>query len=166
MVNHLWSAVLLASLVISAARVHAQSQAEMNAGARADFLKADAELNQIYEALLKKLPNTVAKEKLKQTQRAWIAFRDAEAAFEADEAGRGTMAAALLYGTKTELTEQRTKQLKSRLEERASPDEKDSVATSPTPVPTSSPSKPAAAPKPTSISLDRKSTTLMNDEAN
>jgi uncharacterized protein YecT (DUF1311 family) len=53
-----------------------------------------------------------SKEKLKQSQRAWLAFRDAEAEFE----GRGgTMAPTLRYATKTELTQRRIKQLKTRL---------------------------------------------------
>jgi uncharacterized protein YecT (DUF1311 family) len=45
-------AVILASLLIS--RIHAQTQAAMNAQARAEFEKVDAELNKTYEALLKK----------------------------------------------------------------------------------------------------------------
>jgi uncharacterized protein YecT (DUF1311 family) len=87
----------------------------MNAEARADFMKADAELNKTYEALLKKLSDAGSKEKLKQSQRAWLVFRDAEAAFEADEARGGTMAPTLRYTTMTELTEQRIKQLKTTL---------------------------------------------------
>ena len=86
----------------------------MNAQARTEFAQADAELNKTYEALLKKLPDAEGKEKLKQSQRAWLAFRDAEAAFAADEARGGTMAPTLRYATMTELTEQRTKQLKTR----------------------------------------------------
>jgi uncharacterized protein YecT (DUF1311 family) len=42
-------------------------------------------------------------------------LRDAEAAFAADEARGGSMAPTLRYATMTELTEQRTKQLKARL---------------------------------------------------
>ena len=76
--------------------------------------QADAELNKTYEALLKKLLDAEGKEKLKHSQRAWLAFRDAEAAFAADG---GTMAPTLRYATMTELTEQRIKQLKLHLEE-------------------------------------------------
>jgi uncharacterized protein YecT (DUF1311 family) len=104
--------VSVLSLLLSLAPLHAQTQAEMNAEAHADFVKADAELNKTYEALLKKLPDAESKEELKQSQRAWLAFRDAEAEFD----GRGgTMAPTLRYATMTELTEQRTKQLKTRL---------------------------------------------------
>jgi uncharacterized protein YecT (DUF1311 family) len=106
---------VLFSLLVPVAQMHAQTQAAMNAEARADFKKADAELNKTYEALLNKLPDAGRKEKLKQSQRAWLVFRDAEAAFAAGP--RGTMAPTLRYASMTELTEQRIKQLKSHLEE-------------------------------------------------
>jgi len=57
----------------------------MNAQARADFERADSERNKTYEALLTKLSDTESKQKLKESQRAWLAFRDAEAAFAADQ---------------------------------------------------------------------------------
>ena len=107
-------AALLISLLIPLAQIQAQTQAAMNAEAHAEFERTDAELNKTYEALLKKLPDAESKEKLKQSQRAWLAFRDAEAACAADEARGGSMAPTLRYATMTELTEQRTKQLKAR----------------------------------------------------
>jgi uncharacterized protein YecT (DUF1311 family) len=70
-------------------------------------VQADAELNRIYGALLTKLPDAEGKEKLKQSQRAWLAFRDAEAAFVADQARGGSMAPTIRYQTMTELTHQR-----------------------------------------------------------
>ena len=57
----------------------------MNRQAAKDFEKVDGERNRTYEALLAKLPDAEGKEKLKQSQRAWLAFRDAEAAFAADQ---------------------------------------------------------------------------------
>ena len=106
-------AALLTWLLIPVAQTCAQTQAAMNAQARAEFQQADAELNKTYKALLAKLPDAENKEKLKQSQRAWLAFRDAEAEFE----GRGgTMAPTLRYATKTELTQQRIKQLKATSE--------------------------------------------------
>jgi uncharacterized protein YecT (DUF1311 family) len=74
-------ATLLIWLLIPVAEIHAQTRAAMNAQARAEFEKADADLNKTYDALLAKLPDAEGKEKLKQSQRAWLAFRDAEAAF-------------------------------------------------------------------------------------
>jgi uncharacterized protein YecT (DUF1311 family) len=108
---------LVIPLFIAAMQVQAQTQAAMNAQARADFKRTDAELNKTYEAVLKKLPDDESKQKLKESQRAWLAFRDAEAAFAADEAHGGSMAPTLRYETMAELTEQRITQLKSHLEE-------------------------------------------------
>jgi uncharacterized protein YecT (DUF1311 family) len=108
---------LLIPLFIPVAQSYAQTQAAMNAQARAEFEKADAELNKTYEALLTKLPDAASKQKLKESQRAWLAFRDVEAAFAADQARGGSMAPTIRYETMTELTQQRIKQLKSHLEE-------------------------------------------------
>ncbi len=108
-------AALPVSLFIPVAHIHAQTQAGMNAQARADFERADAELNKTYETLLTKLPDAEGKEKLKESQRGWLAFRDAEAAFAADQARGGSMAPTIRYEVMAELTQQRIKQLKDRL---------------------------------------------------
>ena len=110
-------AALLVSLLVSVTQIQAQTQVATNPEAHADFVKADAELNKTYEALLKKLPDAESKEKLKQSQRAWLAFRDAEAAFAADQARGGSMAPTIRYETMAQLTQQRIKQLKLHLEE-------------------------------------------------
>jgi uncharacterized protein YecT (DUF1311 family) len=101
-------------LLIPVAEIHAQTQAAMNAQARAEFERADADLNKTYDALLAKLPDTEGKEKLKQSQRAWLAFRDTESAFAADQVRGGSMAPTIRYETMTELTQQRIKQLKAK----------------------------------------------------
>jgi uncharacterized protein YecT (DUF1311 family) len=106
---------LLVSLPVPVAQMHAQTQVAMNAQARAEFAKANAELNKTYEALLAKLPDAEGKQKLKESQRAWLIFRNAEAAFAADQTRGGSMAPTIRYETMTELTQQRIKQLKSRL---------------------------------------------------
>ena len=93
--------------------VHAQTQAEMNAQARKDFERVDAELNRIYQSLLAKLADTEAKNKLRESQRAWLAFRDAEAAFAADQVRGGSAAPVLRWTSMTQMTEQRIKQLKA-----------------------------------------------------
>src|SRR2546423_6409408 len=74
------------SLLSCLAPLRAQTQAQINAQARADFAKADVDLNKTYQSVLAKLPNA-EKQKLKESQRAWIASRDAEAASAAKEAG-------------------------------------------------------------------------------
>jgi uncharacterized protein YecT (DUF1311 family) len=102
-------AAVLVSLLIPVAQIHAQTQAAMNAQARAEFEQVDAELNKTYEALLTKLADAESKEKLKQSQRAWLAFRDAEAAFVADRTRGGSMAPTVRYETMTKLTQQRIK---------------------------------------------------------
>ncbi len=151
-------AAILASLLIP--QIHAQTQAEMNATAREDFARADADLNKTYQAALKKLPDAGSKQKLKEAQRAWIASRDAEATRAADEVRGGSMAPTLRYETMTELTRQRIKQLETRLTSNAAPDEKDASTPSPKPTATSSASaqesdKEPAAPNPSSVSPDK-----------
>ena len=57
---------LAACLCFALGSVHAQTQAEMNAQARAEFEQADVELNKTYEALsnkLRMLEETKAKRK-------------------------------------------------------------------------------------------------------
>jgi uncharacterized protein YecT (DUF1311 family) len=64
-----------------------------------------------------KVPDAEGKEKLKQSRRTWLAFRDAEAAFASDQARGGSLAPTIRYETMTELTHQRIKQIKVHLEE-------------------------------------------------
>ncbi len=44
-------------LLLPLAPLHAQTQASMNAEARADFQRADADLNKTYQSVLAKLPD-------------------------------------------------------------------------------------------------------------
>ena len=104
---------LLIPLFIPVAQIHAQTQAAMNAQAGAEFARVDAELNSTYAALMAKLPDAESKRKLKESQRAWIAFRDAEAAFAADQLRGGSAAPVLRWTSMTQTTEQRVKQLKA-----------------------------------------------------
>src|SRR4029077_637382 len=77
---------------------------------------ADADLNRTYQAVLAKLRDAQSKQKLRETQRAWIASRDAEAARAAKEAEGGSMAPTLRYTTMTDLTQKRITELKAMLE--------------------------------------------------
>jgi uncharacterized protein YecT (DUF1311 family) len=115
-------------LLISMAQIHAQTQAAMNAQAHAEFKQADAELNKTYQAPLAKLPDAQSKQKLKEIQRGWIASRDADAARAADQTRGGSMALTIRYETMTELTRQRTEELKAMLEKATS--DKGSASTS------------------------------------
>lgn len=104
--------VLLATL----GAAFGQSKMEMNAEARADFEKADRQLNVVYGKVQKRL-DVEGRGKLRIAQRTWIAFRDAEAELHADtEARGGSMAPLILFGTMTRLTEARTKQLEEFLQ--------------------------------------------------
>ncbi len=84
----------------------------MNEKSLADFNKADATLNATYKKLLGKV-DAEGKKKLVASERAWVAYRDAEATFEADQAARGGTMAPLVYNeTCVQLTEARIKELK------------------------------------------------------
>jgi uncharacterized protein YecT (DUF1311 family) len=107
---------LVIPLFIAAMQVQAQTQAAMNAQARAEFERADADLNKTYQSVLAKLPTVESKQKLRETQRAWIASRDAEAARAAGEADGGSIAPTIRYETMTHLTEERVNELKTMLE--------------------------------------------------
>src|SRR5262245_50613582 len=109
-------ASLLISLLVSVASIDGQTQAEMNKEARADFARADAELNKTYQTVLAKL-SAAERLKLKETQLAWVASRDTEAADAAKEAEGGSMAATLRYETMTELTRKRITELKAMIDE-------------------------------------------------
>lgn len=100
-------------LLLPAAR--GQSQAEMNTAAAESFKKADKELNEVYAKVLGVMDDE-AKERLKKSQRAWIAFRDAEAAFRADAAARGGSMWPLIHeGTRGKLTGERVRRLREYL---------------------------------------------------
>ncbi len=75
---------------------------------------ADRELNQVYEQLRHKL-NKTRQAKLKKAQRAWIAFRDTTAEFEASEAEGGSMYPLVYQVTQAEMTEKRVGELKQIL---------------------------------------------------
>ena len=86
----------------------------LHASAEGDDLRAaDAELNAVYQKALNAMPDSEAKEKLRETQRAWIAYRDAEIALYA---AMGTGGGGLKI-TQTELTEERTKRLRGITED-------------------------------------------------
>lgn len=106
---------LLAILALTLSVATAQTQGEMNAGAGADFEKSDRELNAVYKQVHTGL-NDESREKLKAAQRAWIAFRDAEAEFRADRVARGgSIYSMILFEEKKRLTDIRIKELKELL---------------------------------------------------
>src|SRR5262249_19234803 len=76
----------------------------------------DAELNKTYQSVLAKLPTAESKQKLRKTQRAWVASRDAEGTSAAGEAEGGSMAPTLRYGRMRNLTQERIKELNAMLD--------------------------------------------------
>lgn len=103
---------------------NASSTVEMNYCADQDYEAADKALNAAYQKALKALPemavadserfNAKAWEKvLRASQRAWIAYRDAECQEHVPMFwGGGTGTTAAVIGCLTELTKARTKELK------------------------------------------------------
>ena len=66
------------------------SMAELSDCAQADYKQADARLNSVYKKLRNKLDDT-GKKLLRDAQRAWIKYRDAECAWAIDSARGGSM---------------------------------------------------------------------------
>lgn len=105
---------------------NAMSTYEMNACALKDFEKADAALNAVYQRAIKSVPEMATEkpfdaksweEALRKSQRAWLAYRDAECKDHVPmhwTGGSGTNADVL--GCMSTLTEARTKELKDRYE--------------------------------------------------
>lgn len=110
----LWSLACLLTLAL-AAPLHAQSQHELNEEAAREAARADKVLNQVYKQVLAACDAEGAK-LLKESQRAWIAYRDAEASVAADEARGGSMAPMLYSYAIASLTDERVKRLKKTLE--------------------------------------------------
>ena len=110
--------VAFAAQTAFAREERAQSQSEMNMEAADSFRRADATLNKVYQKVMAALDEE-AKGKLKAAQRAWVAFRDAQAQFEADEARGGSMAPLLYEGARATLTNLRIKELQRILKQRA-----------------------------------------------
>ncbi|TPG41710.1 lysozyme inhibitor LprI family protein [Flavobacterium pectinovorum] len=95
----------------------AQTQVEMNQTAIQNLAKADNELNQVYKKLVKKL-NEKEKKLLITTQKNWIKFRDSKCEFEKEEYNGGSIQPLIYYTCLAQCTNDRTKELKSNLEDR------------------------------------------------
>lgn len=91
----------------------AQNQQEMNRQAADEAEKADQNLNCVYQKALSTLDSDGQK-LLRTSQRAWVAYRDADAASAADEMRGGSASPLLSDGTKAALTRERTKLLVER----------------------------------------------------
>lgn len=99
------------------------TQMEMTYCAEQDFAEADEQLNAQYKVTRQAMKDWdgdamdglgSAADALLASQRAWLAFRDAQCAFYGYQARGGTMEPMLIYGCQAELTRQRTLQLKEQ----------------------------------------------------
>lgn len=116
--NLRWVVVCGVCLAGAVTPVQAQSQSEMNRESWVDFTKADAVLNKVYQEVLATLEEA-DKKQFVAAQRAWLAYRDAQAAYEADLEARGGSMRPLIYnGACTRLTEARVKEMKQALSRR------------------------------------------------
>jgi uncharacterized protein YecT (DUF1311 family) len=105
---------------------NASSTAELNACAEKALEKVDAELNQVYQRALKSIPDMATdppydakswEKALRESQRAWIAFRDAECSNHVAMFWTGGSGATVdILGCIEEKTKARIKELKERYE--------------------------------------------------
>jgi uncharacterized protein YecT (DUF1311 family) len=95
----------------------AMSQAAMDACAQSDFHNADNELNQVYQALVQKIKaDSAATESLKNSERAWLLFRDAQMkALHPHPNQEGSVSPMCRSSQMAELTLQRVKALQAML---------------------------------------------------
>ena len=112
---HAW--LLFAGLLLTLPQGAAQTQSKMNQDVCAQYKQADQALNTTYSKVLKeyaKDPEFLSQ--LKQAQRAWVAFRDAHLAARFPKANKqteyGSAYPACRCALLTEITQERTKQLK------------------------------------------------------
>jgi uncharacterized protein YecT (DUF1311 family) len=92
----------------------AQSQVELTDRANQDLQKADKELNTVYKQVMLSLDDA-GKEALKQSQVAWIKYRDLCAKSECDAEEGGSIQPMLIAIANTELTREKTKRLRGML---------------------------------------------------
>ena len=108
---------LASSLIMTASAYALDCQnpvttADMSQCAAIDYQKADEELNAVYQQLRSMLDEP-GKLLLRDTQRAWIPYRDAECARMADTFRGGTMAGLAHLSCMSEMTSRRSTELRT-----------------------------------------------------
>ena len=98
----------------------AATQLEMNNCAHQEYVKADAEMNRVYKQLISVLAADQAKDqtKLREAQRAWVKYRDANCESESSLNEGGTIYPMVYDMCLASMTEERTKRLKDMLADR------------------------------------------------
>ena len=92
------------------------TQSDLDVCAARGLNQADEELNVSYQQVLDRLKNGEATKLLMTSQRAWLAFRDAECAFQASASAGGTIYPMVISQCREALTRQRSQQLKAYLQ--------------------------------------------------
>ena len=95
----------------------AQSQAEMNICWGKEYKAADTKLNATYQEFMSKLDES-EKVQLKNTQLAWLKYRDANCEFVADRYKGGSMRPMIAAICLADVTNNRTTELKAQMKER------------------------------------------------
>jgi uncharacterized protein YecT (DUF1311 family) len=96
---------------------NAVSDPDLRACASKEFTAADKRLNDVYSKL-NKLLDPEGQRKLREAQRAWIKYRDANAEFSGDINRGGSAEILNIIGAKTLMTNQRVKELEEEIEVR------------------------------------------------
>src|SRR5919112_5626239 len=91
------------------------SQAEATACAHREYKAADAELNKVY-GLLAGVLDAEEKASLKESELAWIKYRDSTCVFESSQYKGGTMRGMIESFCLTRVTKARTAELKEQYE--------------------------------------------------
>jgi uncharacterized protein YecT (DUF1311 family) len=82
---------------------------------RFNYLYADAELNEIYQSLMKQLNTDSARTALKSAEMAWIKYRDATCKYETDSVRSGRFGSVFKIGCLVGETKERVAKLKEYL---------------------------------------------------
>jgi uncharacterized protein YecT (DUF1311 family) len=109
MKRKMWVAL---TAILLASPAFAQTQSAMNADAAKAAKTADQGLNTQYTAVMAKL-SAPSRLLLRDAQRSWIGFRDAQCKFEASGVKGGSAYPMVYSGCMKRLTDDRTRQLKT-----------------------------------------------------
>ncbi len=93
----------------------AVSTAEMRECVNRRYAEVDGELNRVYKKLLLQL-GTERQELLRDAQRAWLEYRDKNAAFVASDFQNGTLHPLLEVSERASMTQRRVEELRERLQ--------------------------------------------------
>ncbi|WP_435892823.1 lysozyme inhibitor LprI family protein [Oceaniferula spumae] len=102
--------ILSICLLSTAAICNAQSNPELKQNAYEQYQNSDKAMNIAYQKLMSVLTED-GKKKLRLSQRAWVAFRDAEADFDSHHFGEGKFGALERLGSMNLRTQERTRKL-------------------------------------------------------